>query len=158
MDFVVIMTGIGIVSLAGVVVNNAIVLIDYIELLKAQKRAELNLAEKEFLPVEIATACIINAGKTRLRPVLLTAITTILGLFPMAIGINIDFFGLLNDFDPKISFGGDMASMWAPMSWTVIFGLSFATFLTLIIVPIMYRISILTQKRAMHILGKKDVR
>jgi len=157
MDFVVIMTGIGIVSLAGVVVNNAIVLIDYIELLKAQKREELGIDENEFLPIEEATACIVKAGKTRLRPVLLTAITTILGLFPMAIGINIDFIGLLEKFDPQISLGGDMASMWSPMSWTVIFGLTFATFLTLIIVPVMYRIAILTKKNALKFLSKGKV-
>ncbi len=154
MDFVVIMTGIGIVSLAGVVVNNAIVLIDYIELLKNQKRAELGLGEKVFLPVDVATECIVLAGKTRLRPVLLTAITTILGLFPMAIGIDIDFWGLLDSFEPNISFGGDMAAMWSPMSWTVIFGLTFATFLTLIIVPVMYRIAVLTKKKMLHIMGK----
>ncbi|WP_066630194.1 efflux RND transporter permease subunit [Labilibacter marinus] len=154
MDFVVIMTGIGIVSLAGVVVNNAIVLIDYIELLKKQKRDDLGLGENDFLPVEHATECIVNAGKTRLRPVLLTAITTILGLFPMAVGIDINFFGLLSSFNPEISFGGDMASMWSPMSWTVIFGLTFATFLTLIIVPVMYRIAILTKKRMMRLTGK----
>ncbi|MCW3784984.1 efflux RND transporter permease subunit [Plebeiibacterium sediminum] len=154
MDFVVIMTGIGIVSLAGVVVNNAIVLIDYIELLKNQKRAELGLGEKVFLPVDIATECIVLAGKTRLRPVLLTAITTVLGLFPMAIGIDIDFWGLLSSFEPNISFGGDMAAMWSPMSWTVIFGLTFATFLTLIIVPVMYRIAVLTKKKMLRIMGK----
>lgn len=156
MDFVVIMTGIGIVSLAGVVVNNAIVLIDYIELLKARKRKELKLKEKEFLPLEAATECIVNAGKTRLRPVLLTAITTILGLFPMAVGLNIDFAGLLSSFEPKISFGGDMNAMWSPMSWTVIFGLSFATFLTLVIVPVMYRIAILTKKKMMSIMNIKE--
>ncbi|TLX72100.1 efflux RND transporter permease subunit [Labilibacter sediminis] len=154
MDFVVIMTGIGIVSLAGVVVNNAIVLIDYIELLKSQKRIELGLEENQFLPVKDATQCIVNAGKTRLRPVLLTAITTILGLFPMAVGIDINFIGLLNSFNPEISFGGDMASMWSPMSWTVIFGLTFATFLTLIIVPVMYRIAILTKKRMIRLTDK----
>ncbi len=154
MDFVVIMTGIGIVSLAGVVVNNAIVLIDYIELLKSQKRKELGLGEKVFLPVDVATDCIVLAGKTRLRPVLLTAITTILGLFPMAIGIDIDFWGLLSSFEPNISFGGDMAAMWSPMSWTVIFGLTFATFLTLVIVPVMYRIAVLTKKKMLHIMGK----
>ncbi len=154
MDFVVIMTGIGIVSLAGVVVNNAIVLIDYIELLKSRKRSELGLGEKVFLPVDVATDSIVLAGKTRLRPVLLTAITTILGLLPMAIGIDIDFWGLLSEFEPHISFGGDMAAMWSPMSWTVIFGLTFATFLTLVIVPIMYRIAVLTKKRMLHIMGK----
>lgn len=141
MDFIVVMTGIGIVSLAGVVVNNAIVLIDYIELLKKDKRKELGLNETALLPIAEATDCIIRGGKTRLRPVLLTAITTILGLLPMAIGVNIDFAGLLHSFEPNIYFGGDIASLWGPISWTVIFGLAFATFLTLIIVPVMYRIT-----------------
>ena len=141
MDIIIVMTGVGIVSLAGVVVNNAIVLIDYIDLLKARKRIELGLSENAILPIDAATDCIINGGKTRLRPVLLTAITTILGLVPMAIGLNINFETMLSEFDAHISFGGDMASMWAPLSWTVIFGLTFATFLTLVIVPAMYRIT-----------------
>ena len=141
MDIVIVMTGIGIVSLAGVVVNNAIVLIDYIDLLKSRRRAELGLKDNEMLPIDDATNCIIQGGRTRLRPVLLTAITTILGLIPMAIGLNINFETMLSKFNPQISFGGDMASMWAPLSWTVIFGLTFATFLTLIIVPAMYRIT-----------------
>ena len=150
MDFIVIMTGIGIVSLAGIVVNNAIVLVDYIELLKARKRKELGMEEDAFLPVNVATECIVTAGKTRLRPVLLTAITTILGLVPMAIGLNIDFAGLLTSFSPHISFGrGLMTTMWAPLSWTVIFGLTFSTFLTLVIVPVMYRITVNVQKKLM---------
>ena len=147
MDFVVIMTGIGIISLAGIVVNNAIVLVDYIELLKRRKRKELGLTDNEFLPVSAATECIIEAGKTRLRPVLLTAITTILGLFPMAIGLNFDFAGLFQHYDPNIYFGGDNAAFWGPMSWTVIFGLTFSTFLTLVIVPVMYRMTVLAQKK-----------
>ncbi len=142
MDFVVVMTGIGIVSLAGVVVNNAIVLIDYIEILKKQKRKDLGLKEGEFLPVHHATACVIEGGRTRLRPVLLTAITTVLGLIPLAIGLNIDFAGLLREFKPNIYFGGDMVIFWGPISWTVIFGLTFATFLTLVIVPVMYKITV----------------
>ena len=142
MDFVVVMTGIGIVSLAGVVVNNAIVLIDYIEILKRQKRKELGLQEGEFLPVADATACVIEGGRTRLRPVLLTAITTVLGLIPLAIGLNIDIGGLLREFKPNIYFGGDMVIFWGPISWTVIFGLTFATFLTLVIVPVMYKITV----------------
>jgi multidrug efflux pump len=142
MDFVVVMTGIGIVSLAGVVVNNAIVLIDYIEILKKQKRRELGLKEGEFLPVPEATACVIEGGRTRLRPVLLTAITTVLGLIPLAVGLNIDFGGLLREFKPNIYFGGDMVIFWGPISWTVIFGLTFATFLTLVIVPVMYKITV----------------
>jgi multidrug efflux pump subunit AcrB len=142
MDFVVVMTGIGIVSLAGVVVNNAIVLIDYIEILKKQKRKDLGLKEGEFLPVSDATQCVIEGGRTRLRPVLLTAITTVLGLIPLAIGLNIDFGGLLREFKPNIFFGGDMVIFWGPISWTVIFGLTFATFLTLVIVPVMYKITV----------------
>jgi len=146
MDFVVVMTGIGIVSLAGIVVNNAIVLIDYIELLKKEKRRELGLREGEFLPVHHATDTIIEGGRTRLRPVLLTAITTILGLIPLAVGLNIDFGGLLRELKPNIFFGGDMVIFWGPISWTVIFGLTFATFLTLVIVPVMYKITVQISK------------
>lgn len=140
MDFVVIMTGIGIVSLAGVVVNNAIVLIDYIGLLKKRKKKELGLADDENMPLDEAKQCIVDAGKTRLRPVLLTAITTILGLMPLATGFNIDFISFFNTFKPDIYFGGDNAVFWGPMSWTVIFGLSFATFLTLVIIPSLYHV------------------
>ena len=155
MDIVIVMTGIGIVSLAGVVVNNAIVLIDYIDLLKSRRRIELNLKDDEMLPIDDATDCIIQGGRTRLRPVLLTAITTILGLVPMAIGLNINFESLLSEFNPHISFGGDMATMWAPLSWTVIFGLTFATFLTLIIVPAMYRITTRIQIFADNLMKKR---
>jgi multidrug efflux pump len=138
MDFVVIMTGIGIVSLAGVVVNNGIVLIDYISLLKRNRKAELGLNDADDLPSDESRELIIQAGNTRLRPVLLTAITTILGLLPLASGLNIDFIGLFERFDPDIYFGGDNAMFWGPMSWTVIFGLTFATFLTLVVIPAMY--------------------
>lgn len=140
MDFVIIMTGIGIISLAGVVVNNAIVLIDYIDYLKARARKRLGIDPDRELPVKDAVDCIVQAGRTRLRPVLLTAITTILGLTPMAVGLNIDFGTLLSSLDPQIYFGGDNVSFWGPMAWTVIFGLSFATFLTLVLVPVMYLI------------------
>lgn len=138
MDFIVIMTGIGIVSLAGVVVNNGIVLVDYIGLLKLRKKKELGLEEDDNLPMDHSIEAIITAGRTRLRPVLLTAITTILGLIPLASGFNIDFISFFNTFNPHIYFGGDNAVFWGPMSWTVIFGLSFATFLTLVVVPAMY--------------------
>ena len=138
MDFVIIMTGIGIISLAGVVVNNAIVLIDYTDLIRSRKRDELNLSEEENLSKEDLLDSIVKGGKTRLRPVLLTAVTTVLGLIPLAIGMNIDFYGLLSSFDPKFYIGGDNADFWGPMAWTVIFGLTFATFLTLIVVPVMY--------------------
>jgi multidrug efflux pump subunit AcrB len=138
MDFVVIMTGIGIVSLAGVVVNNAIVLIDYIDLLKKRRRKELGLNSSAVLSVEDSKQCIVEAGKTRLRPVLLTAITTILGLLPLAIGMNISFESFLETFDGQLYWGGDNVAFWGPISWTIIYGLTFATFLTLVIVPSMY--------------------
>ena len=147
MDIVVIMTGIGIVSLAGVVVNNAIVLVDYIDLLKRRKRVELKMEEKAIMTVQHSIDCIVEGGKTRLRPVLLTAITTILGLIPMAIGLNINFKTFLTEFDPQFSIGGDMILFWGPLSWTVIFGLTFATFLTLVIVPTMYHIAYLTKAK-----------
>jgi len=155
MDFVVIMTGIGIVSLAGVVVNNAIVLIDYIGLVKQRRKKELGLDEKDNLPMDEAVNCIVIAGKTRLRPVLLTAITTVLGLIPLATGLNIDFISFLDHFNPDIYWGGDNTIFWGPLSWTVIFGLTFATFLTLIIVPSMYHV-LYAGKVWMGKLFKKD--
>ena len=138
MDFIIIMTMMGIISLAGVVVNNAIVLLDYTGLVIARKRKELGLKASERLSNEDLISCIIQGGKTRLRPVILTAITTILGLLPLAVGMNINFFTLLSDLDPQFYFGGDNVIFWGPMSWTIIFGLSFATFLTLVIVSVMY--------------------
>jgi len=138
MDFVVIMTGIGIISLAGVVVNNAIVLIDYTDLVRARKREELGIQKGNYLTLPDLVASIVEAGKTRLRPVLLTAITTVLGLIPLAIGMNINFATLLSEFDPQFYVGGDNAAFWGPMAWTVIFGLTFATVITLVLVPVMY--------------------
>lgn len=138
MDFVIIMTMIGIISLAGVVVNNAIVLLDYTHLLIDRKKAELGLSLDEKLSMSDILECTAEAGSTRLRPVLLTAITTVLGLIPLATGMNINFFTMYSDFDPQIYFGGDNVVFWGPMSWTVIFGLVFATFLTLVIVPAMF--------------------
>jgi multidrug efflux pump len=142
MEFVVIMTGIGIISLAGIVVNNGIVLIDYIDLTRKRKRDELGLPEGAFLPVPLQIEALVEAGKTRLRPVLLTAITTVLGLLPLAVGLNFDFFTLYTHFDPQITIGGESVAFWGPMSWTIIFGLTFATFLTLLISPVMYMITI----------------
>jgi multidrug efflux pump len=156
MDFIVVMTGIGIVSLAGIVVNNAIVLVDYIELLKARKRKELGLEEGTLLPIEVATECIVTAGKTRLRPVLLTAITTVLGLLPLAIGLNIDFNGMFSNFSPNIFFGGPQVMFWKSISWTVIFGLTFSTFLTLIIVPVMYRLTTLMQNKMKKLINLRN--
>ncbi len=137
MDFIVMMTMIGVISLAGIVVNNAIVLIDYTNLIMLRKREEQGL-EKGVLTKELIYESIVEGGKKRLRPVLLTAITTILGLLPLAIGININFMTLFTEFDPQFYIGGENVAFWGPMSWTIIFGLTFATFLTLIIVPIMY--------------------
>ena len=96
--------------------------------------------EDDRLPDAELIKCIIEGGKTRLRPVLLTAITTVLGLIPLATGFNIDFFSLFSSYDADISVGGDNVVFWGPMSWTVIFGLTFATFLTLVITPAMFLI------------------
>lgn len=141
MDMSILMVGIGIISLAGIVVNNAIVLIDYTNLLRKRYREEMDVPEGQLLPYRKTVESIIEAGKTRFRPVILTAITTILGLVPLAVGLNIDFYGLLTQLNPNIYIGGDSAIFWGPMSWTVIFGLTFATFLTLVIVPVMYLIT-----------------
>lgn len=141
MDMSILMVGIGIISLAGIVVNNAIVLIDYTNLLRKRHREEMGMDRDEILPFNEMVESIVEAGKTRFRPVILTAITTILGLVPLALGVNIDFYGLLAEFNPNIYMGGDSAIFWGPMSWTIIFGLTFATFLTLVIVPVMYLLS-----------------
>ncbi len=139
--FSIMMTGIGIISLAGIVVNNAIVLIDYTNLLRERKRAEKGLTKYDRLSTSEIIESIVDSGKTRLRPVLLTAITTVLGLFPLAIGFNINFGRLLREGNPELYWGGQNASFWGPMAWAVIYGLIFATFLTLVIVPVMYYLS-----------------
>ncbi len=125
MPFGIIMTGVGVISLAGVVVNNAIVLIDYIDTLRRRD----GISRQEAL---------IRGGMTRFRPVILTAVTTVLGLVPLAIGLNFDFFGLYTNLNPDPYWGGEQAAWWGPMAIAVIAGLSFATFLTLILVPVMY--------------------
>jgi len=145
-NFVIMMTMMGIISLAGIVVNNGVVLLDYTDLLMQKRKYELGLGKKQLLSREDTMEAIVIGGKARLRPVILTAITTVLGLIPLAIGFNIDFFSLFSEFDPKIFIGGDNVIFWGPLAWTVIFGLSFATFLTLVIVPVMnylvYRIQL----------------
>jgi len=138
MDFVVLMTMIGIISLAGIVVNNAIVLIDYINLTITRKLREIGLEETDKLTPSLLVECVVEAGRTRLRPVLLTAITTILGLLPLALGININFRTLITQLNPNFYIGGENVAFWGPMGWAIIFGLSFATFLTLVVVPILY--------------------
>ena len=102
--------------------------------------AELGLSAGKRLPTEEILNTIIEGGRTRLRPVLLTAITTVLGLVPLAIGMNINFQSLLTKLDPEFYVGGDNADFWGPMAWTVIFGLIFATFLTMIVLPVFYAI------------------
>ena len=139
--FVIMMTMMGIISLAGIVVNNGVVLLDYTQLLIDRKMISMGMNDKDLLKTEIIKESIIEGGRARLRPVLLTAITTILGLIPLAIGLNINFFTLFTDFNPNIYFGGDNVIFWGPLAWTVIYGLVIATFLTLIIVPVLFFIT-----------------
>lgn len=120
------MTFIGVISLAGIVVNNNIVLVDY-----AMQLRRRGMAKQQ---------AIVEAGATRLRPVLLTAMTTVLGLIPLTFGLNIDFVGLLVDLDPALQFGSENTQFWGPMGTAIISGLTFATFLTLVIVPVMYSV------------------
>ena len=123
MNFSVIMTGVGIIALAGIVVRNGILLVEFTEILL-----------KQGIPLKEA---IIDAGRTRMTPVILTASATILGLIPLAVGLNMDFVTLFSELNPHIHFGGDNVAFWGPLSWTMIFGLSFATILTLVLVPVM---------------------
>ncbi len=124
MDFSVIMMGVGIVALAGIVVRNGILLVEFTDKLR-EDGADVKHA-------------IIEAGRIRMTPVLLTATATVFGLIPLAVGFNIDFASLLATGDAKMFFGGDSVAFWGPLSWTIIFGLMFATFITLIILPVMY--------------------
>ncbi|MCJ7467990.1 MAG: efflux RND transporter permease subunit [Maribacter sp.] len=140
-SFVIMMTMMGIISLAGIVVNNGVVLLDYTQILIDRKKVKLGMEDNDLLTLKQATEAIIRGGKARLRPVLLTAITTVLGLIPLAIGLNIDFFSLFSEFNPKIYIGGDNVIFWGPLAWTVIFGLIVATFLTLVIVPVLFNIT-----------------
>ncbi|GEP89509.1 Multidrug efflux pump subunit AcrB [Chitinophaga terrae (ex Kim and Jung 2007)] len=136
MDISIVMTGVGIMALAGIVVRNGIVLVEFTDLLIQQK-----------MPVYDA---VVEAGKTRMTPVLLTAIAAILGLIPLAVGFNIDFASLFSHFNPHIFFGGDNVAFWGPLAWTMVFGLVFATFLTLILVPVMYAMN----KRSIDVLDR----
>jgi multidrug efflux pump subunit AcrB len=127
MSMATIMVGVGIVGLAGIVIKNGILLIEFTDELRG----------RGFRTREAA----IQAGKIRIIPVLLTALATILGLLPLAVGFNIDFVSMFQHLDPKIFIGGDSVVFWGPLSWTIIFGLIFSFFLTLIMVPSMYLIS-----------------
>ena len=138
MDFVVLMTMMGIISLVGVVVKNGIVLMDFFILLLDKKKFELGVETHEDIPMDQFVTCIVEAGRSRLRPVLLTATTAVLGLIPLAIGLNFNFFTFLTDLNPHIYLGGDNVIFWGPLAWTIIFGLTYATVLTLIMVPVMF--------------------
>lgn len=136
--FVIMMTMMGIIALAGVVVNNGVVLLDYTQLLIDRRKAELGLTKDEFISNDDLVNAIVKGGKARLRPVLLTAITTILGLIPLATGLNINFYTLFAELNANLYFGGDNVIFWGPLAKTVIYGLIVATFLTLIVVPILF--------------------
>ncbi len=155
MDILIIMTGVGIISLAGIVVNNAIVLVDYTNLTVQRRREKLGIDNMINMDAEDVREAIVRSGATRLRPVLLTAITTVLGLIPLAIGLNINFITLVTDFDPQYFVGGDNAAFWGTMAWTVIYGLVFSTFLTLVIVPVMYWLGFLFKRFIIRLFSKQ---
>ncbi|MCE9539212.1 MAG: efflux RND transporter permease subunit, partial [Bacteroidetes bacterium] len=138
MDMSIVMTGVGIIALGGVVVRNGILLIEFAE-----------MARKEGMSLYDAT---LEAGRTRMTPVILTATAAILGLIPLAVGLNVDFQTLFAHGNPHLYFGGDSVVFWGPLSWTMIFGLSFATFLTLLLVPAMYLISERLKRKSVIIL------
>jgi multidrug efflux pump len=124
MKFTIVMTGVGIFAMAGIVIRNGILMIEFIDEMRTRGLSVLDAA--------------VEAGTIRMTPVLLTAISTILGLVPLAVGMNIDFFGLFSEFNPHIHFGGDNVAFWGPLAWTMIFGLTIATVLTLLVLPSMY--------------------
>lgn len=140
MGFSIIMTGIGVVALVGIVVRNGILIVEFTDHLREQG-----------MPLK---AALIEAGKTRMTPVLLTASATILGLVPLAVGLNMDFVTLFTELNPHIYFGGDSVATWGPLSWTMIFGLGFATFLTLILLPSMYYLNERMKARIYKWMGK----
>lgn len=142
MEISIVMSGVGIMALAGIVVRNGILLVEFTDLLISQG-------------VELKTA-IIEASKTRMTPVLLTAMAATLGLIPLAVGFNIDFVKLFAEFNPHIFFGGDNVAFWGPLSWTMIFGLVFGTFLTLFLVPVMYLMAARLKERVFRSRGKTD--
>ncbi|MBC7449391.1 MAG: efflux RND transporter permease subunit [Hymenobacteraceae bacterium] len=137
MTISIVMTGVGVVALAGIVVKNGILLIEFADILRAQG-----------MPLREA---IITAGRTRLNPVILTATAAILGLIPLAIGLNIDFYELFASGNPHFFIGGESVVFWGPLAWTIIFGLAFATIITLVVVPVMY---LLTESLKLRIKGQ----
>lgn len=139
MEMSVVMSGVGIIALAGIVVRNGILLVEFTDLMKAQGMSTYD--------------AIVEAGRTRMTPVILTATATILGLVPLAVGFNIDFVKMFTHLNPHLYFGGDSVAFWGPLSWTMIFGLSFATFLTLVLVPAMYLLADEAKARNKRILN-----
>lgn len=140
MEFSIVMTGIGIVVLAGIVVRNGILLVEFTDHL-----IDSGMETK---------AAIIEAGRIRMTPVILTASATILGLVPLAVGLNIDFVTMFTELNPHIFIGGDSVAFWGPLSWTMIFGLGFATFLTLLLVPAMYLIAAKAKEKTGRLVKK----
>lgn len=143
MDMSIVMTGVGIIALGGIAVRNGILLVEFAEMERAKG---VSLWE--------AT---VEAGRTRMTPVILTATAAILGLIPLAVGLNIDFEGLFTSFSPNIYFGGDNVTFWGPLSWTMIFGLAFATVITLVVVPAMYLMAERLKRKAVIILNHFDL-
>ncbi len=141
MSISIVMTGIGIVALAGIVVRNGILMVEFTDILRERG---YNLHD-----------AITEAGRVRMTPVLLTATATILGMIPLAVGFNIDFVTMFTELNPKIYFGGDSVAFWGPLAWTIVFGLGFATFITLILVPVMYEMSEQTKARLNRALKRK---
>ena len=139
MTISIVMTGVGVVALAGIVVKNGILLIEFADILRAQG-----------MPLREA---IVTAGRTRLNPVILTATAAILGLIPLAIGLNVDFYELFATGNPHFFVGGESVVFWGPLAWTIIFGLAFATIITLVVVPVMY---LLAERLKIRIKGTPD--
>ena len=133
LEFSVMMTGMGIIAVAGIVVKNAIIIIDYTDLRMKEGGDPIG--------------AVVEAASLRLTPVLLTALSTILGLLPLAVGLNFNFETLFTRLDPQIYWGGDNAAFWNPLAWTIIFGLTFTTVLTLIVVPAMYVLSYVRRRK-----------
>jgi multidrug efflux pump subunit AcrB len=137
MNISIVMTGVGVIALAGIVVKNGILLVEFTDMLRAQG---MNLHD-----------ALVTAGRTRLNPVILTATAATLGLIPLAIGLNIDFYELFNSGNPHFFLGGESVVFWGPLAWTIIFGLTFATLITLLVVPVMY---LLNEKLRARITGR----
>jgi multidrug efflux pump subunit AcrB len=143
MDMSIIMTGIGIIALGGIVVRNGILLVEFAEFARAGGMSLYNAA--------------LEAGRTRMTPVILTALAAVLGLIPLAVGLNINFESLFTHLNPHIFFGGDNVVFWGPLSWTMIFGLSFATVLTLLLIPAMYILTERLKRKSIIVLNHFDL-